>query len=242
MTTRLTAIVYVTDIHGKEKQIRLDEKQVIFYSKVYDRKAKADRESAVLKAYDLVSCPSKYNKATSYGAAKYIKNLVFDTKTGEIITSKQKPVFDEDKLREEEKWDGYYAIVTSELNKSDDEIIEIYRGLWKIEESFKVTKSDLDARPVFLSREDRINAHFLVCFIALTILRLLQKRLDNKFSAHKISESLRKIECSHLKENIYLLDYYDDVTDAIKNHLNIDFTRKYLKLSEIKNIFGDVKK
>jgi len=235
-------IVYVTDMYGKEKQIRLDEKQVVFYSKAYDRKAKAEREAVVSKALDLVNCPSKYNKATSYGAAKYVKNLEYDPKTGEILVSKKQPIFDEQKLKEDEKWDGYYAIVTSELDKTDPEIIEIYRGLWKIEESFKVTKSDLEARPVFLSREDRINAHFLICFISLTILRLLQKRLGNEFSAHKISESLRKIECSHLKENIYLLDYYDDVTDAIKNHLSIDFTKKYLKLSDIKNILGDTKK
>ena len=93
-----------------------------------------------LKARDLVKNPSRYNKTIAYGAAKYLKNLVFHPKTGEILTTKQKPVFDEAKLREVEKFDGYYAIVTSEWKKKDEEIIEIYRGLWRIEEAFKVTK------------------------------------------------------------------------------------------------------
>ena len=69
------------------------------------------------------------------------------------------------KLREEEALDGYYVIITSEYEESSDRIIEMYRGLWKIEESFRVTKSDLEARPVFVSREDHIQAHFLTCFV-----------------------------------------------------------------------------
>lgn len=87
----------------------------------------------------------------------------------------------------EEKYDGYYAIVTSEYKKSDNEIIEIYRGLWKIEETFKVTKSDLETRPVYLSRDDHIQAHFLICFIALVMVRILELRLDNRFSSRRSS-------------------------------------------------------
>jgi hypothetical protein len=129
--------------NGRPIKKRIDEKQIIFYSRDYDRRAKAEREPAILKAMDLVKNPSKYNRATSYGAARYVKNIEYDKKTGEIITSKKRPVFDEARLREEEKFDGYYAIVTSELDKADEEIIDIYRGLWRIEESFKITKGDL---------------------------------------------------------------------------------------------------
>jgi len=234
--------VYVTDAHGKQKKVQLDEKQIIFYSRQYDRKAKADREASVMKARDLVNNPSKYNKATSYGAAKYVKNIEYDPKTGEILTAKQQPVFNEEKLKEDEKWDGYYAIVTSELDKTDGEVIDIYRGLWKIEESFKVTKSDFETRPVYLSRKDHIEAHFLICFIALVIARILENLLENKFSIHKIAESLRRVSCSPLEENWYLLDYADEVTVAINDKMGIDFSRKYLRLGEIKNILADSKK
>jgi hypothetical protein len=171
-----------------------------------------------------------------------VKNIEYDPQTGEILTSRNKPVFNEQRLKEDEKWDGYYAIVTSELDKTDKEIIDIYRGLWKIEESFKVTKSDFEARPVYLSRKDRIEAHFLICFIALVISRILGNLLEGEFSIGKIAETLRRVSCSPLEENWYLLDYADDITAAINNKLGIDFNRRYLRLGDIKNILANTKK
>ena len=234
--------IAVSNAKGGRTKTRIDEKQVVFYSADYDRKAKADREPALLKARDLVKNPAKYNKATSYGAAKYLKNLVFDPKTGEVMASKQKPVFDEAKLHEEEKFDGYYAIVTSEWKKKDEEIIEIYRGLWRIEEAFKVTKSDLETRPVYLSRNDHIQAHFLICFVALVIARLLALRLGNKYTISKIVESLNKASGSHLEENWYIFDHADEVTTAITEVLGVDLSRKYLTLGDIKKMLGATKK
>lgn len=234
--------IAVSNAKGGRSKIRIDEKQVVFYSAAYDRKAKADREPALLKARDLVKNPAKYNKATSYGAAKYVKNLVFDPKTGEVMTSKQKPVFDDEKLREEEKFDGYYAIVTSEWKKKDEEIIEIYRGLWRIEEAFKVTKSDIETRPVYLSRNDHIQAHFLICFVALVIARLLALRLGNKYTISKIVESLNKASGSHLEENWYIFNHTDEITTAITKVLGVDLSRKYLRLGDIKKILGATKK
>jgi transposase len=234
-------IVYVNDINGKKKKIRIDEKQVVFYNRDYDKKAKADREAAIIKARDMANNPSKYNKQTSYGAAKYVKNITFDKETGEIVTIGNKPVFDEEKLQNEEKFDGYYAIVTSEYKKTGNEIIEIYRRLWKIEESFKVTKSDFKSRPVYVSREDHIQSHFLICFIALVIARLLEHRLDNIHSIKQIASSLNKVSCSPLEENWYIFDYKDDITEAISKKLGIDMNRKYLRLGDIKKILGNTK-
>jgi transposase len=224
--------------NNKPMKKRIDEKQIIFYSRDYDLRAKAEREPALLKAMELVKDPAKYNRATSYGAAKYVKNLVYDKETGEIITSKRKPLFDEQKLREEEKFDGYYAIVTSELDKSDEEIIDIYRGLWRIEESFKITKNDLKTRPVYLSRQDRIESHFLICFIALAIIRIVQHKLGNKYSANHIMESLRKINCTRVDKNLYIFDHVDEITLAMKDALGIDFSKEFLTLKEIKNILA----
>lgn len=228
--------------NGMKIKKKIDEKQVIFYSKDYDKRAKAEREATIIKARDFINKPSKYKNAISYGATKYIKNLKIDKKTGEIKEDYSLIEFDEKKLREEEKFDGYYAIVTSEFNESDEKIIELYRGLWKIEESFKITKSDLEARPVNVSRKDRIESHFLTCFISLVIARIIQHRLNNEYCVTRILESLRKISCSHNKENIYLFDYRDDLTDVIGKCLSIDFTRKNMKLGEIKKILAEVKK
>ena len=234
--------IAVSNAQGSRSKVRIDEKQVVFYSADYDRKAKADREPVIMKAWDLANHPGRYNKATSYGAAKYVKHLVFDPDTGEIVTTKQKPVFDEDKLREEEKFDGYYAIVTSEWKRSDQEIVEIYRGLWRIEEAFKVTKSDLETRPVYLSRRDHIQAHFLICFVALVIARLLALRLGNQYSISRIIESLNKSSGSRLEENWYVFDYADEITKAIAETLGVDLSRKYLRLGDIRKILGAAKK
>ena len=234
--------IIVENIKGKKKKVRIDEKQVVFYSRDYDKKAKAEREPALKKALDLVGNPGKYNRATSYGAAKYVKNLQYDKATGEIVTTEQKPVFDEEKLREEEKFDGYYAIVTSEYKKTDEEIIEIYRGLWKIEESFRVMKSDLETRPVYLSREAHIQAHFLICFVALVIARILEHRLGGVYSVSRIAESLGKVCCSLLEENWYVFDYADEITKTVHEKLGIDLSRKYLRLGDIRKISGAAKK
>jgi hypothetical protein len=234
--------IYVTNSEGKKTKMRLDEKQIAFYSPDYDRRAKADRAAAVAKALDMVKDPSKYTRATSYGAAKYIKNLVYDEATGEILTSGQKPRFDEDKLREEEKYDGYYAIITSEWQESDSKILDIYRGLWQIEEAFRVCKGDLEARPVYLSRLERIDAHFLICFISLVIARLLSKLLGGKFSVGRIAESLGKSSGSFMGQNWYLFDHADEVTQAVLDGMGIDLGKKFMSLMEIRQLIGDTKK
>jgi transposase len=239
---QVSRMIYVTDENGKKKKVPVDEKQVVFYSPDYDKRAKADRASAVAKAHDLVKDPSKYQQATSYGATKYIKNLVFDKKTGEVVlTAKQKPVFDEEKLREEEKYDGYYAIVTSEWQEDDKKILDIYRGLWQIEEAFRVCKSDLEARPVYLSRKERIDAHFLICFIALVIARLLARFLGNQFSVAKIAESLGKASGSHMEQNWYIFDHSDEVTQTVLKKMGIDLGMKYMTHGEIRQLIGDTK-
>jgi transposase len=239
---RIARDINVTMANGRVEKKTVYEKQVIFWAKKYADKARAEREELFKKAMALIEDPRKYNKATSYGAAKYVKNLEFDKQTGEIIEGKQHLCFDSDKLTEEEKYDGYYAIVTSELYMPDDRIINTYRGLWEIEETFKITKGTLESRPVYVSREDRIGAHFLTCFIALVIIRIIQKKIGRLYSVEKVVDCLNKISCSNEQDNLYLFDYRSEVSDAIGNVLGIDFTRKRLRLSEIKSILAESKK
>ena len=234
--------ISVTDSKGSKTKVSVEEKQVAVYSSKYDRKAKRDRESIIAKACDMVANPAKYNRATSYGAAKYVKDLAFDKTTGEIIHAESKAVLDWAKISEEEKLDGYYVIITSELNKSDDEILEIYHGLWKIEKIFRVTKTDLETRPVYLSRQDRIEAHFLMCFLALTLAQILAIRLDNEYSISQIANSLNNASCSHVAENWYLCDHSDEVTSALRERMGIDLERKFISLGEIRKLAARVKR
>jgi transposase len=234
--------INVTLLSGKKAKKTVYEKQVVFWGKKYALKARTEREEILKKAHDLAANPQKYSKATAYGAAKYVKNVKFDKKTGEILQVKDHLVFDAAKVAEEEKYDGYYAIVTSELDMSDTEVIDTYRGLWQIEETFRVTKGVLETRPVYVSLEDHINAHFLTCFLALTILRIMQKKTGRLFSAERIVECLNKISCSNEQDNVYLFDYRSVISDAIGQALGIDFTNKRLTLGAIKKVLAQVKK
>lgn len=233
--------ILVTSRNGKKLKKVVDEKQVIFYSEKYAKRAKAERAKAIAKAMDIIESPQKYSRATSHGAAGYIKNIAFDKKTGEIMKPDRLLSLDLEKLKAEEALDGYYAIVTSEYKESDDQIISIYRGLWRIEESFRVTKTDLEARPVYVSREDHIQAHFLTCFIALVIARIVELKLDHKYSIGRILESLAKSECTHMKQNYYLFDYLDDVLKDVGSAFGIDFAKRVRSRGEIKKILAATK-
>jgi len=232
-----------------KKKVLVDQRQIVFYSEKYAVRSRKKREAALIKAQRIIQNPSAYTKATSYGALKYVMNVDVDEKTGEIKESKSVPCLDLDRIKEDEKFDGYYAIVTNIFNDGknkgkfdDDKIIDIYRGLWRIEDSFRVTKSELETRPVYLSREERINAHFLICFIALVVIRLIQKRTGYKHNPEKLIEAMNNISCTHESENLYLFDYRDDITDDLGKAFGIDFTKLRLSRKEIKKNIGDAKK
>lgn len=217
----------------KRESVLVDQKQMVYYSQKYADKQKRDRQIVIDKARDLVAHPDKYNRSTSYGAAGYVNNLKFVKGSGEIADTSNLSI-NEDKIREEEQYDGYYSIVTSEEHLSDIDIRNIYKGLAKIEETFKVTKMSLNSRPVLVSTKDHIEAHFLTCFIALVIVRLLEKRLDNKYPFTLVIESIRNFISCHIEHDIYLQQSRNEIIQSLENIFNIDLSNKYLTLSKIK--------
>lgn len=234
--------IYVTTAAGGKMKKTVHEKQVVFYSEKYAKRARAKRESALEKARALAADPGSYTNATSYGAAKYIKKIAFDKNTGEIMEASSILEIDMEKVKMEEALDGYYLIVTSEMEESDDRIIDMYRGLWRIEETFKITKSELEARPVFVSTQEHIEAHFLTCFVALTLSRILEMKTEHRYSIGKLIDSMVQSNCTYLKENLYLFSYYDEVLEWIGEKTGIEFNHRVLPLKEIKKILGDTKK
>lgn len=228
----------LTKSGNKKKQwIEVDQKQMVYFSQKYADKQKHDRDMMIEKAKDLINNPHKYNKATSYGAANYVKNLKFIKSTGEIADTTNL-IFNEEKINEEEKYDGYYSIVTSEEHLSDIEIRNIYRGLARIENTFKVTKSTLESRPVYVWTPEHIEAHFLTCFVSLVILRLLEEKLERKFSTDKIVNSLKNYTSSNIEHDIYLQNNYDDIIENIDKIYNLNLNKKYRTLTEIKKILN----
>ncbi|MCM1118965.1 MAG: transposase [bacterium] len=113
-----------------------------------------------------------------------MQNIAFDKSTGEIIEGREL-VLDEAKIAEEEKYDGYYSIVTSELQMSDHEIRDTYRGLSRIEETFKISKTEFESRPVFVWTNAHIEGHFATCFTVLVLIRLLQAKLGSRYPIGK---------------------------------------------------------
>lgn len=219
----------------RAKKMEIYQKQMIYYSEKYAKKQKKDRDKAIAKAKELISNPGKYTRAISYGVAVYVNNIKFSKETGEIpdglVLSLNKA-----KIQEEEKYDGYYSIVTSEKQLSDLEIHNIYKGLWEIEESFKIIKSEFKARPVYVKKDEHVEAHFLVCFVALVIMRVLEQILNEKHSVKKIRHALINYSCSYLEQNYYLFDYRDEVIKSIESVFGFDLSKKIMSLAEIKKI------
>ena len=218
-----------------KKKVVVDQKQLVYYSEKYAKKQKADREAMISRANDLIRHPKKYNRVTAKGSASYVVNIAFDKKTGEIVEGRNLEL-DIEKIREEEKYDGYYSIVTSELKMSDEEMRKVYRGLARIEDSFKVTKTFFESRPVFLRTNKHIDAHFTTCFLALLLVRLLETKLEGKYQAGRILNSLKKYNCTKLHTNLWRFTYYDEVIDACSRAFGITLNLQNRRQQDIQRL------
>lgn len=217
----------------KKQTVTVVQKQMVYYSQKYADKQRRDRQMVIEKAKDLIKNPGAYTKATSYGAAGYINNIKFDTETG-IVSNGSELSINQEKIDEESKFDGYYSIVTSEENLSDLELRNIYKGLAKIEETFKITKSEFNARPIYLRLDEHIDAHFLICFISLIIIRILQYNTNNKYSIKKLLEKMKNFKCTHETGNLYKFIGYKPEIQYLNRKLNLNIDKKYDTRENIK--------
>jgi transposase len=226
----------ITKNGNKRKQsITVDQKQMVYYSQKYADKQKRDRQMVIDKAKDLINNPGNYTRATSYGAAGYVNNIKFDKKTGAISDGCELSL-NLERIAEDEKYDGYYSIVTSEEHLSDIELRNIYKGLAKIEETFKITKSEFNARPINVRLEDHIDAHFLICFISLVIIRLLQSEINNKYTIKNILEKIKNFKCTHETGNIYKFICYKPEIQFLNRKFELDLDKKYNTREKIKKV------
>lgn len=236
-------VITVKDENDKPVKVEIDEKHIVFYSEKYARRTKHKRDEAISKALGLINSPARYAKAENYGAMKYIIGMKLDKKTGELTQARKNviPKLDETLIREEEKYDGYYSIVTSELDMSDDEVIKKYKGLWKIEETFKITKTQLETRPTYVWSDGGIEGHFLTCFLSLLILRILEMKIQGKYSIEKIIDALTQSNAAYLAMNYYKALYYSDVLEWTDACIGTQLDQKYLTLEEIKHMVSETK-
>lgn len=240
--TKTITVTKEDSCDGKEHKIEVPVQVVAFWSRKYAKRARHEREKVLEKSRQLVNFPGKYTKATHLGAAKYVKNIAFDAKTGEVLQCAHAPEIDYAAIEADAACDGYYCIITSEVDWEPSRVIDTYRELWRIEESFKVTKSYLKARPVFVWTPEHIEAHFLTCYIALTIERIIEHALGHTYSAGEILQDLRALQCSQAEGEWWLSDYRSNLTDKLFDLIGEETPRKWMKTSALKNLFNKNKK
>lgn len=219
----------------KKKDVSIDQKQMAYYSEKYARKQKHDRDIMVARAKDLIAHPKKYDRITAAGSGSYVQNIAFDKSTGEIIEDREL-ILDTEKIAEEEKYDGYYSIVTSELKMSDHEMRETYRGLARIEETFKISKTEFESRPVYVRINEHIEGHFTTCFTALVLIRLLQTKLGSRYPIGKTIEALRKYNCTQIDTTLYQFVYYDEIMEECGKIFHLELNNKYRTREQIRRM------
>lgn len=222
---------------GRARDVDIEVKYVAFWSKKYATRARHEREKVLERARDLIKTPGAYTRATSYGAASFVKNISFDKQTGEVVCGR-KLSLDTEAIARAEALDGYYVIVTSEIAWSDEKILDTYRELWRIEESFKVTKSQLKTRPVHVWTQKHIEAHFLVCYVALCIARLMQNAARHKHSIQTMLEELGKVNCSSVGGNLWLFDYTSVVVDDMFALIGKGAPKRWGQTAQIKSLLN----
>jgi transposase len=193
---------YSSHINSKKTTTR--KRKVLIY---WDRE---DAEYARKKRNEKLERANKSIQNNAYGlnhgSNEYVTSTHFVSNTGEIGDQEIKSL-DVDKVYEDEKFDGYFCIITSEMDYDYKKILEVYGNLWRIEESFRITKSDLETRPIYVKTKEHIEGHMLVCFTALMILRLLQYKLkDNEISANRIKRVLNSCTCVLPNEGKVMID------------------------------------
>lgn len=209
--------------YDKERDIPFEQTLIVTYSLKYKLYQQTVRSRQLERAKKYLEHPSSSDKRSQNDARRFIKKTSC-TMDGEIAV-KAMYELDETALHEESRYDGFYAVCTN-LDDDPAVIAKINHDRWEIEESFRIMKSEFEARPVFLQGDDRIKAHFLTCFIALMIYRILEKQLGDKYTCEDIFYTLRKMDMRKLGDYGYIPCYTrTSLTDDL--HENAGFRTDY---------------
>jgi transposase len=206
---------------GKDKdgkKVKRSRRVLLYWNKADADMAGKKREEKLRKAEKAIN-NNAY--AIKHGYEEYTKEDIVDKMTGECLDEVKKlRSVDREKAMKDAKYDGYFCIITSEMDYDENMIRKAYHGLWRIEESFCILKSDLYARPVHVRTNSHIRAHFLICFVALLIIRMIQLRMgDGALSAERLARALRAATCRKMRGGKILLD---DVGGALAFKNRID--------------------
>ena len=228
----------------KERWIKengLEQRLIVTFSVKYQEYQQTIRNNQIQRAKKIIeSNPKKIGKPKQNDPKRFISTLNI-TSDGEVASDTLYSL-NQEIIEEESKYDGLYAVCTN-LEDNVEDIIKVNHRRWEIEESFRIMKSEFDARPVYLSREDRINAHFMTCFLALTIYRLLEKKIDCNFTSSNIIETIRNMNLLRNDNDNFLPAYTrTDLTDILHDKFGFRTDYEVITEKKLKKIFNQIKK
>lgn len=214
---------------------KLHQRLIITYSPKYAAYQKAIRNRQVERAGKMIASGStKKNRKNPNDPARFIGTIAA-TEEGDIADIHS--YLDEDKIQAEAQYDGLYAVCTDLLDDSVDGILKVSEGRWQIEECFRIMKTDFSARPVYLRDENRIRAHFLICFLALLSYRLLEKKLGYQYTCEEILSTLKAMNFAEIQEQGFIPLYKrEKITDALHDVCGFRTDYQFLTKSQMKTI------
>ena len=215
----------------------IEQRIIVSFSPKYRAYQRHIRNNQIERAEKAASKNQKIIHKNQNSPTRFLKEIKY-TDSGEVANETE-IVIDEEKILEEEKYDGFYAVCTT-LNDDIKDIIAINKRRWEIEESFRIMKSEFKARPVYLQKDNRIKAHFLTCFLALMFIRIIESKTDSKISVETLIDILKDYNFQHFEGNGYVPTYTrNEMTDLL--HESFDFRTDYQIVSE-KNMKKIIKK
>lgn len=235
---------YKDKIFYKERWIKedgLEQRLIVTFSAKYQEYQKNIRNNQINRAKKLIEKnPKKITKAKQNDPKRFIKTLNI-TDDGEIAENINYSI-DQSIIDEEAKYDGLYAVCTN-LEDTVEDIIEVNHRRWEIEESFRIMKSDFKSRPVYHSRDEMIKAHFVTCFLSLIVYRFLEKKLEEKYTAPEIIETLRNMDIKKENDDSYSPNYVrTDLTDDLHDKFGFRTDFEVIDIKKFKKIFNQTKK
>ena len=227
-----TRTIKYKDHEGRIVRKKITEKVVAHWSGAYAAREQATRAEMAAKATALISDPSAFKASNRRGVKKYVKTEQVDPSTG--LLSNINPVLslDQDKLAADSLLDGYWLLHTSQVEVTDAALLNQYRQLWRIEENFRVSKTDLHTRPVYVWTPEHVEAHFLICFLALVITRVLQQHAGG-LPAGKLCELLTQLVVTEASNGIYLTGRPTD-WDTIDQATGVDTNHKWVTTTQLR--------
>ena len=214
---------------------KLHQRLIITYSPKYAAYQRTIRDKQVERAQKMLdSGNTKKNRKNPNDPARFIEKTAV-TPEGEAADIKY--FLDENKIAEETLYDGLYAVCTDLLDDNVADILKVSEGRWQIEECFRIMKTDFSARPVYLQDENRIQAHFLICFLALTIYRFLEKKMDLKYTCEELLETLKAINFTEIQEQGYIPLYKREaITDDLHEACGFRTDYQFITKSKMRTI------